>query len=114
VSASSPGLPLCNHKWTPSPFSYPTLAQLWWQNISQAVTGEMTPQAAMDKLAKEMDDVMARLERAGMKNCAPKLNPEVAADEWLAREGSPKPKLANEKPRGETVPYEQLIQSWQQ
>jgi len=102
-------------QWTPTGTNvpdYPKLAQLWWQNISQAVTGEMTAQAAMDKLAKEMDDVMARLERAGMKNCPPKLNPETSADEWFAKEGSPKPKVDNEKPQGETVAYEELLESW--
>jgi glycerol transport system substrate-binding protein len=104
--------------WTPTGTNvpdYPKLAQLWWQNISQAVTGEMKPQAAMDKLAKEMDDVMSRLERAGvMKNCAPKLNPEKDPAVWLGEPGAPKPKLDNEKPPGQTVPYEELIKSWQQ
>ncbi len=102
-------------QWTPTGTNvpdYPKLAQLWWQNISQAVTGEMSAQEAMDKLAKEMDDIMARLERAGMKNCAPKLGPEAAAADWLGKEGSPKPKLDNEKPKGETVSYEALLESW--
>jgi glycerol transport system substrate-binding protein len=102
--------------WTPTGTNvpdYPRLAQLWWQNISQAVSGEMTPQGAMDKLAKEMDDQMSRLERAGMKNCAPKLNPEKDPNVWLNEPGAPKPKLADEKPKGETVPYEELIKSWQ-
>ncbi|HWN71880.1 MAG TPA: ABC transporter substrate-binding protein [Haliangium sp.] len=104
-------------QWTPTGTNvpdYPKLAQLWWQNISQAVTGELTPQQAMDKLAKEMDEVLARLERAGMKNCPPKLNPETDANEWLTKEGAPKPKLDNEKPKGETVAYEKLLESWQQ
>jgi glycerol transport system substrate-binding protein len=104
-------------QWTPTGTNvpdYPKLAQLWWQNISQAVTGELTPQQAMDKLAKEMDEVLARLERAGMKNCPPKLNPEVDPNEWLNKEGAPKPKLADEKPKGETVAYEKLLESWQQ
>ncbi len=103
--------------WTPTGTNvpdYPKLAQLWWQNVSLAVTGEQTPQGAMDKLAKEMDEVLARLERAGMKNCPPKLNPEKDPKEWLKAEGSPKPKLANEKPKGETVPYEQLLQAWKE
>jgi glycerol transport system substrate-binding protein len=102
--------------WTPTGTNvpdYPKLAQLWWQNVSQAITGELTPQAAMDKLAKEMDDVMGRLERAGMKNCAPKLNPEKDPKVWLDEPGAPKPKLANEKPPGQTVPYDELIKSWQ-
>jgi hypothetical protein len=38
---------------------YPKLAQLWWKNVAVAVTGEKTPQAAMDNLAEEMDQVMA-------------------------------------------------------
>ena len=102
--------------WTPTGTNvpdYPRLAQLWWQNISQAVTGELTPQQAMDKLAKEMDDVMSRLERAGMKNCAPKLNPEKDPAVWLNEPGAPKAKLANEKPKGQTVAYDELLKSWQ-
>jgi glycerol transport system substrate-binding protein len=101
--------------WTPTGTNvpdYPKLAQLWWPNISEAVTGAMTPQAAMDKLAKEMDDVMARLERAGMKNCAPKLNPVKPDKEWLGAPNGPKAKLANEKPKGETMSYEKLLESW--
>ena len=30
------------------------------------------------------------------------------------RPGSPKAKLANEKPQGETVDYDQLIQAWRE
>src|ERR1700754_966916 len=63
--------------WTPTGTNvpdYPKLAQLWWKNVAVAVTGEKTPQQAMDNLATEMDDVMARLQRAGMARCAPKLN----------------------------------------
>jgi len=101
--------------WTPTGTNvpdYPKLAQLWWSNVSEAVTGALTPQAAMDKLAKEMDDVMGRLERAGMKNCAPKLNPEKADKEWIGQPNGPKAKLANEKPKGETMSYEALLESW--
>lgn len=102
-------------QWTPTGTNvpdYPKLAQLWWQNVSLAVTGEKTPQEALDTLAREMDEVLARLERAGMKECAPKLNPERPADEWLMRDGSPKPKLGEEKPSGKTVEYEKLLESW--
>ncbi|MBM7119090.1 ABC transporter substrate-binding protein [Archangium primigenium] len=103
--------------WTPTGTNvpdYPKLAQLWWQNISLAVEGEKTPQEAMDTLASQMDDVMGRLERAGMKNCPPKLNEVKDAKFWFDAPGAPKPKLANEKPKGETVPYEQLIQAWKE
>jgi glycerol transport system substrate-binding protein len=103
--------------WTPTGTNvpdYPKLAQLWWQNVSLAVTGEKTPQAAMDNLATQMDDVMARLERSGMTNCPPKLNPVKDAKYWYDQPGAPKPKLANEKPKGETVPYETLLQAWKE
>ncbi|MFL5353871.1 ABC transporter substrate-binding protein [Archangium sp.] len=103
--------------WTPTGTNvpdYPKLAQLWWQNISLAVEGEKTPQQAMDSLAEQMDDVMGRLERAGMQNCPPKLNPVKDAKFWLDAPGAPHPKLANEKPKGETVPYEQLLQAWKE
>ncbi|MCY1074429.1 ABC transporter substrate-binding protein [Archangium lansingense] len=103
--------------WTPTGTNvpdYPKLAQLWWQNISLAVEGEKTPQQAMDSLAEQMDDVMGRLERAGMQNCPPKLNPVKDAKTWFDAPGAPHPKLANEKPKGETVPYEQLLQAWKE
>ncbi len=103
--------------WTPTGTNvpdYPKLAQLWWQNIAPAVTGEKTPQQSMDQLADQMDEVMGRLERAGMKNCPPKLNPPKDAKYWFDQPGAPQAKLANEKPKGETVPYEQLLQAWKE
>ncbi|OJT21853.1 ABC transporter substrate-binding protein [Archangium sp. Cb G35] len=103
--------------WTPTGTNvpdYPKLAQLWWQNISLAVEGEKTPQQAMDTLAEQMDDVLGRLERAGMQNCPPKLNPVKEASFWLDAPGAPHAKLLTEKPKGETVPYEQLLQAWKE
>ncbi|WP_404385218.1 ABC transporter substrate-binding protein [Caenispirillum salinarum] len=104
-------------QWTPTGTNvpdYPKLAQLWWQNVAQAVTGEVTPQQAMDSLAQQQDDVMARLERAGIQGeCGPQLNEPREAEYWLQQEGAPKPKLANEKPQGKTVSYDELVKSWQ-
>ena len=103
--------------WTPTGTNvpdYPKLAQLWWENVAAAVTGEMTSQQAMDRLAGQMDRILQRLERAGMERCAPKLNAEVDPQEWLSKSGSPKAKLDNEKPQGSTVPYAQLLQAWQE
>jgi glycerol transport system substrate-binding protein len=93
---------------------YLKLAQLWWQNLSLAVTGEKTPQAAMDGLAEQMDSVLARLQRTGMTNCPPTLNEPKDPKVWLDAPGAPRPKLANEKPTGEAVPYEQLLQAWKE
>lgn len=102
--------------WTPSGTNvpdYPKLAQLWWQNIGEAVSGEVTADTAMDNLAREQDEVLRRLERAGVQGeCGPKLNKDVDESVWLNRPGAPKAKLANEKPQGMTVNYDKLIEAW--
>jgi glycerol transport system substrate-binding protein len=103
--------------WTPTGNNvpdYPKLAQLWWKNVAVAVTGEKTPQQAMDSLAEEMDEVMSRLERAGMAHCAPKLNPKGDPSKYLSDKGAPWKKLGNEKPKGETVNYDKLITAWKE
>ncbi|QJB57123.1 ABC transporter substrate-binding protein [Pseudodesulfovibrio sp. zrk46] len=102
--------------WTPTGTNvpdYPKLAQLWWQNIGEAVAGEVTVSTAMDNLAKEQDKILMRLERADiLGECGPKLNKPRDEAYWLNQPGSPKAKLANEKPQGETVDYDQLIKAW--
>ncbi|MFT0531515.1 ABC transporter substrate-binding protein [Castellaniella hirudinis] len=103
--------------WTPTGTNvpdYPKLAQLWWRSVSQAIAGEKTPQQAMDNLAADMEKVMARLERAGMKRCAPKLNPKSDPAKWLSDEHAPWKKLANENPKPETVSYDSLLQAWKE
>jgi len=104
--------------WTPTGVNvpdYPKLAQLWWQNIGEAVSGEVTVDTAMDHLAAEMDKVMERIERANVqKECGPKLNKVRDESYWLNKPGSPKPKLDNEKPQGETVDYDSLLQAWRE
>ncbi|MCP1673083.1 glycerol transport system substrate-binding protein [Natronocella acetinitrilica] len=92
---------------------YPRMSQMWWPNISDAISGERTPQEALDRLALEQDNLMARLERANAQpNFGPRMNPERDPEYWLSQPGSPKPKLDNEKPQGVTVPYEELLRSW--
>ena len=71
----------------------------------------------MDRLAKEMDQVMARMEEADKKDktyggCGPRLNAEKPASEWLGKPNGPKAKLANEKPKGITVDYDELVKRW--
>src|SRR6201746_1220443 len=108
-------------QWTPTGNNvpdYPKLAQLWWQNIGDASSGAKTPQAAMDALAAAQDSVMERLEKSGgEKECCPKMNKKQAAEYWFAKaqkDGTlaPQRKLANEKPKGETIDYDALIKSW--
>jgi glycerol transport system substrate-binding protein len=93
---------------------YPKLAQLWWKYISEVASGESSAQKALDGLAAAQDKVMRRLERANVQGeCGPKLNKPRDPEYWLAQPGSPKAKLANEKPQGQTVAYDQLLKSWQ-
>jgi len=103
--------------WTPTGTNvpdYPKLAQLWWANVANAVSGESTAQAAMDSLAEQQDKVLARLERHGVQGeCGPQLNEPRDPAYWLAQPGAPKAQLAEEKPQGITVAYDQLIKSWQ-
>jgi len=103
--------------WTPTGTNvpdYPKLAQLWWQNIGEAVSGEVTVDRAMDNLAEEMDKVMERIARAKVQKVAgPQLNTCGDPNVWLNKAGSPKAKV-NEKPKGQTVDYDQLIQAWRE
>src|SRR5437660_632601 len=108
-------------QWTPTGNNvpdYPKLAQLWWQNIGDASSGTKTPQAAMDSLAAAQDSVMERLEKSGVQGaCGPKLNKKEKPEFWFAKAEkdhtiAPQRKLANEKPKGETIDYDALIKSW--
>jgi len=93
---------------------YPRMSQLWWQHASDAISGERTPQQAMDDLARAQDAIMARLERANVQpNFGPRMNEERDAQYWLDQPGAPKPRLDNEKPQGKTIAYEELLKSWQ-
>ncbi len=107
-------------RWSPTGVNvpdYPKLAQIWWQQIGDVNSGAFTPQEAMDRLAGEMDQVMARMQAADEAaevygGCGPRLNEEKDPQYWLDQPGSPKPKV-DEKPQGETIVYEDLIKNWQ-
>ena len=103
-------------QWTPTGTNvpdYPRLAQLWWQNIGDASSGQKTAQEAMDALCEAQEAVMARIERSGVQgDIGPKLNEPRDPAWWLEQPGSPKAKLANEKPTPVTVNYDELVKSW--
>ncbi len=102
--------------WSPTGTNipdYPKLAQLWWQNIGDALSGGKTPQEALDSLCEEQEKVLSRLERAGiMGDIGPKLNEEQDPEYWLSQPGAPKAKLENEDEEPITASYEELIGSW--
>lgn len=109
-------------RWSPTGINvpdYPKLAQLWWQQIGDVNSGSFSPQEAMDRLATEMEQVMARMEAADKANntyggCGPRLSEPKDPSYWLGRPDGPKAKLANEKEPGQTVAYEEIIKRWQE
>jgi glycerol transport system substrate-binding protein len=103
-------------QWSPTGTNvpdYPKLAQLWWQNIGDAMSGAKTAKEALDSLCSDMENVMERIERAGVQgDIGPVMNEEQGEEYWLAQPGSPKPKLENEEEEPITVSYDELIASW--
>ncbi len=104
-------------QWSPTGTNvpdYPRLAQLWWQNIGDASSGAKTAQAALDSLCEQQEQVLERLERAGVQGeLGPLLNEPREASYWLEQPGAPKAKLENEDEEPQTIGYDELIQSWQ-
>ena len=109
-------------RWSPTGINvpdYPKLAQLWWQQIGDVNSGAFTPQEAMDRLAQEMEQVMARMEAADKANntyggCGPRLSEPKDPSEWLGKADGPKAKLENEKEQGETIAFEEIVKRWQE
>jgi glycerol transport system substrate-binding protein len=103
-------------QWSPTGTNipdYPKMAQLWWQNIGDAMSGEKTPQEALDSLCADQEKVMERIEKSGVQgDIGPLMNPVVDPQEWLDAPGSPVAKLDEEKPQGVTISYDELIKSW--
>lgn len=106
--------------WTPTGINvpdYPKLAQLFWENIGDVNSGAFTAQQALDRMADQMDGLMARMEAADKQNhtyhdCGPRLNKPEDASKWLSKDHAPWAKLDNEKPQGETIAYDELIKRW--
>ena len=104
-------------QWSPTGTNvpdYPRLAQLWWQNIGDAMSGAKTVQAALDGLCADQEAVMERLERAGIQgDLGPKMNEKRDAEYWFNQPGAPFAKLETEETAPQTVSYDELVASWQ-
>jgi glycerol transport system substrate-binding protein len=103
-------------QWSPTGTNipdYPKMAQLWWQNIGDAMSGDKTPQEALDSLCADQEKVMERIEKSGVQgDIGPLMNEVVDPQVWLDAPGSPVAKLDEEKPQGITISYDELIKSW--
>jgi glycerol transport system substrate-binding protein len=109
-------------QWSPTGTNvpdYPKLAQLWWQAIGDASSGAKTAQEAMDSLCEEQEQVLSRLERAGVQgDIGPKMNEEKDLEYWVEQAKAngtlaPQPKIENEKEQPITIGYDELIKSWE-
>ena len=104
-------------QWSPTGTNvpdYPKLAQLWWQNIGDAMSGAKTPQEALDSLCAEQEKVLERLERAGVQgDLGPKMNEEQDAAYWLDAARFACSQARKRRPEPETISYDELIKSWQ-
>lgn len=93
--------------WTPTGTNVPDYAELapgWWRTLPKAVTGEKTAKQAADELAEYLDEKLDFISKNKKLICGPILGKSKPEAEWLRTDGtSPKAKLANEKPKGQTV-----------
>ena len=86
--------------------------------MSNAIAGNVTPQQAMDGLARDQDAIMERIQRSGAQgDKGPLMNKPETAEYWYKKAEAdghlaPQRKLENEKPRGETVDYDELLKGW--
>ena len=93
---------------------HPRMARLWWPRIATAISGDKTPQAALDALAQDMDAVLADLQNTGMLLCTPRRHPKLDTARRLSRKGAPWKKREVEKPQDETIAYDRLLQAWRE
>jgi glycerol transport system substrate-binding protein len=83
--------------------------------LADAVTGDKTPQQAMDSLAEQQDKVLERLQKSGIQGeCGPKLNEaEGSFSTGSNLPGAPQAETGQrETQRRETVDYDELVKSW--
>ncbi len=94
-------------QWSPTGTNipdYPKMAQLWWQNIGDAI----------DALCEEQEKVLERIEKSGVQgDIGPKMNEPQDPQVWLDAPGAPVAKLENEDEEPKTIAYDELIKSWQ-
>ncbi|EPJ50997.1 MAG: sugar ABC transporter substrate-binding protein [Osedax symbiont Rs2] len=98
-------------RWTDSGLNvphYPLLSRIWWPYLDRAIKGLLTPQEAMDAIARAQDRQMGKMKLA---KYSPKLNVLRERSYWLDRQGAPKAHRERQKPK--TMSYEDLLKLWQ-
>ncbi len=87
---------------------YALLQSQWWNYVSLAITGEKSPEEAMQGLARTTDRLMGKIK---LPYLSPELNEKKSEEYWLKQPGAPKPKIEG---RGEpiTISYDELLKQW--
>ncbi|OUS38580.1 ABC transporter substrate-binding protein ['Osedax' symbiont bacterium Rs2_46_30_T18] len=99
-------------RWTDSGLNvphYPLLSRIWWPYLDRAIKGQLTPQEAMDAIARAQDRQMSKMK---LVKYSPQLNVLRERSYWLNRQGAPKAHRERQKPK--TMSYEDLLKQWQQ
>ncbi|MHA6495067.1 ABC transporter substrate-binding protein [Pseudomonas borbori] len=102
-------------RWTPTGANVPDysgMASLWWRQLYPAVSGQLSAGQAMHNLAVAFDQHLLKVGERQRHPCAPRLNPPREPAYWLQQAGAPWPQLADERPPGRTLPYEEALRAW--
>lgn len=102
-------------RWTPTGANVPDysgMANHWWRQLYPAVSGQLSASQAMGNLAAALDQHLQQLGQLQQHACAPQLNPQGDPTDWLSKPGAPWPALADERPAGRTLPYEEALRAW--
>ena len=102
-------------RWTPTGANVPDysgMASLWWRQLHPAVSGQLTAAQALHNLAEAFDQHLQTVAQRQQHACAPQLNSPRGAQYWLAQPGAPWPQLADERPPGHTLTYQEALRAW--
>ena len=102
-------------RWTPTGANVPDysgMANLWWRHLYPAVNGQLSASQAMGNLATAVDQHLQLLTLRQLHACGPVMNLARKPDYWLQKPGAPWPALADERPVGRTLPYQEALRAW--
>ncbi|MBB1518235.1 ABC transporter substrate-binding protein [Aquipseudomonas guryensis] len=102
-------------RWTPTGANVPDysgMASLWWRQLHPAISGQLSAAQALHNLAGAFDQHLQVVAQRQQNACAPQLNPPRGAQYWLPQPGAPWPQLADERPPGRTLKYQEALRAW--
>ena len=107
--------------WTPTGVNVPGISAHGASVVAERLEGDFRrgdAAAGHGRPGPRQDAIMERLEKSGVQgDRGPKMNEPKDPEYWYAQAAkdgnvAPQRKLANEKPQGVTVDYDELIKTW--